>query len=209
MENPIAAVQSCSLIWEHLEARAWTGRLHLATSPCTARVGVDGHVSCGFLPPRLGQGRSWSAPRPALGLGSSLPQTRSAAAALSVSHPKYSCVLSTSVLVDREAVSRGWVVRHWGKIQMWSGNVRGVYITEKLLEGLLCPKCGLFLPLFFAAQSGQACSVVWVAAGARCLPFLMLLPLFLLPTPDTLWQRGCEEQPGPAASLPRLYIPGL
>lgn len=143
------------LIWEHLEARTWTKWLHLAAFPRTGRVGVDGHVSCWFMQPRPGQVGSWSMSSPALGSGSSLPQTCSAAAALSVSHPKHSSVLPTSVLTDREAISRGWVVWRWGKIQMWSGNVRRVYITEELLEGLLCPKCGLFLPLFLQHKADR------------------------------------------------------
>lgn len=63
----------------------------------------------------------------------------------------------------------------------------------------------------FVAQSRQSWSVAWMTAGVRSLLFFFFICFcpFLLPTQDTLWQRGCKKQPGLAASLPQFYIPGL
>lgn len=102
------------------------------------------------------------------------------------------------------------------RIQMWSGNVRGASIQKNwwrtcfvhvLGFGCWQLKWELCLPLFCSTkQMGLISSMD--GCWSEVFAFNMLLLLFLMLTPDTLWQRSCEKQPGLVASLPHFYIPG-
>lgn len=85
-------------------------------SHALAASGMDWHVSRLFL--MLGQAHSWSVHSPALSCGDPSPNHSERQFWAFLTH-KTPCLLSTPMLVDQGAISRGSVLWYWGKIQMW------------------------------------------------------------------------------------------
>lgn len=172
-----------------------------------ATFGIDWHVSCLFLPPRLGQVHSWSTHCPALTSWGAFPkhalqqQLWAFLTQNSLAHfPPWCWWIEKPFQATR---LYGVVAKSRCGVEMW-----GKHILQK--NCLFCPKGGLCPPLFCGTKQTVLVSSMddcWSEEFAFFF-FICFCP-FLLPTQDTLWQRGCKKQPGLAASLPQFYIPGL
>lgn len=183
--------------------------------PRTGGVWGGGHVSCVFLWPRLGASgvqdhrvHWWSVRCPALGSWEPAPNPLCRCTDERFS-PK---IVFYAFHLDADG-SRSRFKRPSCVVLGQIPDVEWKCWGECILRKNCFVGNGGSVHPSSAAQSRRAWSVAWMAAWSEVFGcfffFLMLRLLFLLLTPDTLWQRGCEEQPGLAASLPRIYIPGL